>query len=297
MPDAAPPPAPGLPAPGLPDPALDPARLGTEAEAPGPRWRWRPPAIDWRSKARWFGAEYLIVVLGVLTALGANAWWQARADTQTEARYLARLSEDLGATLDQFAAAQAFEVGQVEAGLVAYRALSAPTVPEADRQRVADALGVLSLRFTLALNDAAYRDLLATGNLSVIRDAALREQIVSVYEQGEAAVASLNLNTQTYVDEGYVPAVVLSGLVTPRVVRGIPGLERTEASLDSALAGGYRDAPSPLWSLPPQTPEWDAVRGSVLMRLRIARVAEGFVGGFAEQVRALQAAVDAEIVR
>ena len=42
------------------------------------KWEWRP-------KVRWFAAEYLIVVLGVLTAVGINAWWneQERAAEET----------------------------------------------------------------------------------------------------------------------------------------------------------------------------------------------------------------------
>ncbi len=35
--------------------------------------RRRLATVDWRPKVRWFAAEYLIVVLGVLTAVALNA--------------------------------------------------------------------------------------------------------------------------------------------------------------------------------------------------------------------------------
>lgn len=40
--------------------------------APPRRW-------DWRKGATWFGAEFLVVVTGVLVALAVNAWWGDRS--------------------------------------------------------------------------------------------------------------------------------------------------------------------------------------------------------------------------
>jgi len=54
-----------------------------------------PRRWDWRPKFRWFAAEYLIVVLGVLTALGMNAWWQDRQDHRMETETLREIREAL----------------------------------------------------------------------------------------------------------------------------------------------------------------------------------------------------------
>ncbi len=63
-------------------------------QAPAPRQRrW-----DWRPKARWFAAEYLIVVLGVLTAVGINAWWSGQQAEAKETVYLRQLVADLSET-------------------------------------------------------------------------------------------------------------------------------------------------------------------------------------------------------
>ena len=63
-----------------------------------PRWRWRPPAVAWRPKLRWFAAEIAVVVAGVLIALALNAWWAARQDAARERVYLTQLATDLAAT-------------------------------------------------------------------------------------------------------------------------------------------------------------------------------------------------------
>ena len=39
------------------------------------RWRWRPPAVDWRPKLRRSAAESAVVVAGVWIAPALDAWW------------------------------------------------------------------------------------------------------------------------------------------------------------------------------------------------------------------------------
>ena len=58
----------------------------------------RFPRVDWRPKLRWFGAEILVVVTGVLIALAINAWWQGRQNSQREHAYLSEIRRDLIAT-------------------------------------------------------------------------------------------------------------------------------------------------------------------------------------------------------
>jgi hypothetical protein len=53
----------------------------------------------WSAKLRWFAAEYLIVVVGVLTAFALSAWWQSRQDRDRETSYLHQLASELAATV------------------------------------------------------------------------------------------------------------------------------------------------------------------------------------------------------
>jgi hypothetical protein len=52
----------------------DPSPTPPASVDPPPAPYDSPKRWDWRPKARWFAAEYLIVVLGVLTAVALNAW-------------------------------------------------------------------------------------------------------------------------------------------------------------------------------------------------------------------------------
>ena len=52
----------------------------------------------WREGLHWFLPEFLVIVVGVLVALGLDAWWAERGDRDREAAYLDQLSVDFATT-------------------------------------------------------------------------------------------------------------------------------------------------------------------------------------------------------
>jgi hypothetical protein len=53
------------------------------------------PSGLWWTRTRWFAAEYLVVVVGILTAMALQAWWQERGNRAREQVYLRQLRADL----------------------------------------------------------------------------------------------------------------------------------------------------------------------------------------------------------
>jgi len=53
---------------------------------------------SWTSGLRWFAAEFLVVVAGILVALGLQAWWQDRQDSSRGADYQKQILSDVRAT-------------------------------------------------------------------------------------------------------------------------------------------------------------------------------------------------------
>ncbi|NNF59355.1 MAG: hypothetical protein HKN04_14060, partial [Rhodothermaceae bacterium] len=137
------------------------ASTSSETRLPVPR----PKRWDWRPKLRWFGAEIVVVVLGVLTAVGINAWWQGQQDAASEANYLALISRDLGQMIDDLESLEAFETSQIEDGFAAYRTISDGDRSPEGRALISDVVTNLTLRRTMRLTNPAYQDLLSTGNL------------------------------------------------------------------------------------------------------------------------------------
>jgi hypothetical protein len=179
---------------------------------PGSPWRRWLPHVDWRPRLRWFAAEFLVVVVGILTALALNAWWQARQDAAREKNYLALISRDLGQMGSELEELRGFEDDQIRNGLLAYQIISASTHTPAQEQEVSRIISQLHTRRTMAVVDAAYEDLTSTGNLWLIRDPKLRDRIVTFYEWAERELAVHNRNNAFFVDELFVDRMFGQGL-------------------------------------------------------------------------------------
>lgn len=124
-------------------------------------------------------AELGIIVLGVLIALLAESGWNDYKGRMEGRAYVSRLSTELKINLEyldndikwtqqacnstETALVQIRGVEAPDQALILRLAVSAATYPSPEYQRV------------------TYDDLIATGNLSLIEDSILREQIVSVY--------------------------------------------------------------------------------------------------------------------
>ncbi|MDN5781824.1 MAG: hypothetical protein L0H23_07345, partial [Luteimonas sp.] len=157
-------------------------------------------AHRWRRGMRWFLAEFLVVVAGVLVALAVSAWWQGRLDRQHETEYLQQLDADLLSTESDMEHAQA---------ALNRRALAAHAVDHAFwGERPADD-AELRRDLVTPWASARYRPvlgnieaLIATGDIHVIRDAALRTELVSYGEWAKARLEDINRYDETYYRPG-----------------------------------------------------------------------------------------------
>lgn len=259
--------------------------------APTPsRWGWRP-------KLRWFAAEYLIVVLGVLTAVAINAWWGARQDTAAERSYLALISRDLSQMAANLEELVALEERQVQSGLRAYRILSSPDPTRDEQVLASDLLSQLTSRRTMNPTDATYRDLLSTGNLRLLQNRGLRDRLVAFYEEAERTFDIHNKNNSVFVDDLFAHELLGRGLIYGRVGSGAAIRSRPDSILHAELSLGYADEPDLMWSLPPTAPEWAVLRSVLIERLRTAAYAREFAEVQLEETRAMVDAVDAELNR
>ena len=154
----------------------------------------------WRRGMNWFLAEFLVVVSGVLVALAFSAWWQGRLDRQHETGYLQQLDADLLATENDMEHAQvALNRRALAAHAVAHVFWGERPASDAELRR----------DLTLPWASARYRPvlgnieaLIATGDIHVIRDAALRTELVSYDEWAKARLEDVNRYDETYYRPG-----------------------------------------------------------------------------------------------
>ena len=121
-------------------------------------------------------AELMVIVVGVMIALAADRWNQARSDLATEAAYLVRFVEEISA--DSARADEYLQSGPaILAGLDSLIAFvdGGPAVPNVVET-------VLSVSDELRLLPAvAWTEIQASNSLDVIRDAELREALTAYY--------------------------------------------------------------------------------------------------------------------
>lgn len=145
-----------------------------------------PRRWDWRPKVRWFAAEYLIVVLGVLTAVAINVWWGERQDRAREQSYLRQLAADLRETEALLADADGFmESHAHRTDTELLRSFGSSQRPPADSvlRWVTFSSYWRSPRPVLATAQA----LVATGDLTLLRDDSLRSAVTAYVDASQDA--------------------------------------------------------------------------------------------------------------
>jgi len=153
-----------------------------------------------RSRVIRMGAEFLVIVVGVLVALAVDEWSNSVQERELEREYLQSLSRDLAEDSAAYAGALA---PNVEEALAALREIV--SVARGFEAMPIDTVAFVRLmwesRFSVTQFEerrTTFEELLATGNLSLIRSAELRASIVSYYEQVRMSTSRSERARSTY---------------------------------------------------------------------------------------------------
>jgi hypothetical protein len=128
------------------------------------------------------GAELAVIILGVTIALWADGWVATRNDRAVETARLLALSENVSQTLNTLRA----ELEQSDSAVVVLRRLATAKPDQWTGPRVNDAL-LRGFFYISAFRPelSVYDDLKNAGELSLLRDAALRRSLSALASQLE----------------------------------------------------------------------------------------------------------------
>ena len=143
-----------------------------------------------RAIAGRLGLEFLIVVVGILTALGVDDWSQARSDRQLEVHLLTSLAADLENDRQDAERQERYSARHRDAVDHLLAISGHPSAP-GDRQfgmssgEIDASLHRLSSKPELEVFNPTFTEMIATGSIRVIRNQSLRRQIASYYQRAE----------------------------------------------------------------------------------------------------------------
>lgn len=155
---------------------------------------------SWSQRIRWFLAEFLVIVAGVLVALAVNAWWQGREDRQVEAAYLQQLQVDLDASNQTLVEVHALVDGMTKASASVLHQFWRPGQRSDAELRKLMSEPLRSRRVLPVLGTA--RSLIASGDLRLIQSASLRSAIPRYVDAMDAYVSDIARYDETYYRPG-----------------------------------------------------------------------------------------------
>jgi len=198
-------------------------------------------AIPWRRVS----VEAAAIVASILLAFAIQAWWEQRNETDLEQRILSALLKEFEQNDRLLQDASELYEGGYTIALDTFKYLDRDTAEFDEAQFGLLIRGLLSGR-TIHLESGAHDALLASGELSIIRDETLRNRLaawpsyVAEWSEEEAAVFSFNQEILTPSLSSYVRLRNIRDVFAPfpagNSPAAIPGGSSEAGSL-SVLAG------------------------------------------------------------
>jgi hypothetical protein len=152
----------------------------------------------WRSRIRWFAAEFLVVVTGIIVALAFQAWYQGRADVHAERVYLAQLRSDLVTNDSVFTKAIRTDSSRIVAHRFLMLALTRqePLVFDSARAWFNNNMNFYADPRPLMGTVAT---LISTGDIRMIQSAAVRSQIIEFAGAMESDMQAVTRNVDRLI--------------------------------------------------------------------------------------------------
>jgi len=183
---------------------------------------------DWLGRAQWFGAEFLVVVTGVLVALAVQAWYQGVGDRRNEEEYLRQLASDLMATELAMARTDSISRHGEHAGTMLVRAFNDSALSRDSVLHWLAGMGGVTFRLPVMGTSEA---LIASGDLRLIRDDSLRAGIAAYLDETRSLTDLYEKAMERWYQgrgqlrefaEPFDAAVIAGNLRRPGDVRGNP---------------------------------------------------------------------------
>jgi hypothetical protein len=153
-----------------------------------------------------YAAEFTVIVVGVVVALGFDEWRQSVSDSAEELRYFHRLAQDLSGDVDSWESllADLNLKDQALNRLETWRSDATSSQAQEARMVVNDiATASVYAGSIPPPRNSTYQDLLATGNLHLIQDEVFRADLLDYHFQIQNGLDRINSRVTGYDEFAY----------------------------------------------------------------------------------------------
>lgn len=151
--------------------------------------------------------EIVLVVIGILIALQINNWNSNRIQKQKEFVYLNNIKRYLKEQLATIESQIDYEshINQIAAPMIIYyKAHQAFKVDSLFTKNV----GVLTGRKTFVKNAPTYTELISSGNIDIISNKTIKDDIIKYYQEIERVELIINKNNNLFTDAVFIPEIL-----------------------------------------------------------------------------------------
>ena len=151
--------------------------------------------------------EIILVVIGILIALQINNWNSNRIKKQKEIVYITNIKRDLKEQLKTIEAQidSETQINNVATPIIVYYKENQGFNIDSVFTRT---IGKLTVRTTFIKNSPTYTELISSGNIDIIGDNILKDNIINYYQELERIELIINKNNNLFTDSVFIPEML-----------------------------------------------------------------------------------------
>ena len=131
----------------------------------------------------WFavGLDVIVVIVGIFLGMQVTEWYEDREKRDTEEAYLNRLYNDISRDINSLDTALSTQLRRLEYATIVYLAVSDEDVVKKDPTGFVSAIHYAGYTFTPGFYTDTYEELKSAGDLSLITNNKIREQLADYH--------------------------------------------------------------------------------------------------------------------
>ncbi|MEQ8713629.1 MAG: hypothetical protein RIC80_11475 [Cyclobacteriaceae bacterium] len=155
-------------------------------------------------KRKWaeYLLEILVIIISILAAFSLERWNESRKERLLEADYYCKILEDINQDIALLELREVENQERIANGNLLISLLQHKNVDSHDLVNLLR-LSITKTASIFTPSDAAFEDLKSSGNLNIIQDQEIKDELIKFYSEVEGYISLLDVNSQFTLETYY----------------------------------------------------------------------------------------------